>query len=518
MASADDDTPYAEERNDLNKKMNSLLRHMKSVKTIDEANDELEVDEEPTEGIRIHNLKSLLIGFMKTKEKSFYKDEKNKDIIAPFHNICQVCYLFYWGLYPSLYVLNGSGEDGDEYHCNGVLVINLTDGRFNYLNIYDAQNPSKIKTLEEDWDKHECGVCIVESMTLPKQILDIYNTKKIFEPNIKYNYIFRCGGKSIETLTASTEFTVIIFKNDSKLLTKVDDQITKQLQECSYDTDIIIDSLNGYQVTLPAINLPELELDDDEKMDPNELTRCNLVWSDKYGLIAIFMGNFIFHFDWFDTFEWKEISKGYHSPELNNGVYNWICLITKQQDDDDDEKKREYGNEESLFVTGTTFTAAENNTKIYSFKNKTWKTVDDRDNEFTVTSSCYDRNRNRIYCGCMKEQGAFMVNCYDVGKDEWNEDLFPAYPNVDFGNTVTEAMVGLLFMDKLFGDRLYCACGNVYYIDLDGDKGDTESSNDDDDDKKERKWRKCEDMQFIDALRDSPMHSESTFEKFICQV
>ncbi len=88
-----------------------------------------------------------------------------------------LCFLFYWGLYPSLYLLNGSGIDGDEYHCNGVLVFNITDGRLNYLNIYSAYNPQILATLNEDWDKSHCGACVIESVHLPKLLLKEFNDK-----------------------------------------------------------------------------------------------------------------------------------------------------------------------------------------------------------------------------------------------------------------------------------------------------------------------------------------------------
>ena len=101
---------------------------------------------------------------------------------------------------------------------------------------------------------------------------------------------------------------MIIFKNDSNLLTKVDPEITKQLKECAYDDDIIIDSLNGYEVELPSIQIPKIKQDISEELKPDDddvLTTCECVWSDKYGLIAIFMSNFIYHFDWFGDFTWK---------------------------------------------------------------------------------------------------------------------------------------------------------------------------------------------------------------------
>lgn len=497
-------------------KMNSLLGHMKSFQTLEEANQELEVEEKATDGIRIHNLKSLLIGFMRQIESLFTADtEKNKDIIVPFTDICQVCYLFYWGLYPSLYVINGSGEDGDEYHCNGVLVMNITDGRFNYLNIYDANNPSKIKTLNETWDKHEGGLCIVESMCLPDQILKNDKYQNIFESDKKYNFIFRCGGKCIETFAASNEFSVIVFRNNSNLLTKVDPQITKQLQESSYDNDIIIDSLNAFEIDLPHFYLPKIEIDlpQDLQVGDDELTGCSCTWSDKYGLIVSFIGNFIFHFDWFGDFKWKQIDYGVNGDILNDGHYPWLCLCSaplSTHKSDDDSKDADNlsilkGDDEYLFVSGMIL-YGNTNTKLYSFKTKEWKDLDCRgdveDNQYMITSCVFDRKRQRIYCGCLdNETNSLFINFYDFKSNKWNPDLFPTD---NLPKEWNEQNSGLLFLDKLFGDRLYVQHEGIYSIDLNEDSEQT------------RKWERCDNMDFSDKLAESPMHSEYTFERLIC--
>ena len=138
--------------------------------------------------------------------------------------------------------------------------------------------------MEEDWDKTDGGVCVVESIPLPMTLLNIINNDKLFRPNIKYNCIFRCGGITADTFEECYEFTVIIYKNDSKLLTKVDERITQRLKECSSDTDLIVDSLNSYQVQLPNIKLPKHDQDEESN------TKCNCVWSKQYGLIAVFKG------------------------------------------------------------------------------------------------------------------------------------------------------------------------------------------------------------------------------------
>ena len=115
---------YDEERLILAKRMNSLLGHMKDVKSVDDIYDEMdefEVEEQESNGIKLHFAKMVLVGYIRNIESLVIEDDVNKDTFIPLNDICQVCYLFYFGLYPSIYVLNGSGEDADEYHCNGVL-------------------------------------------------------------------------------------------------------------------------------------------------------------------------------------------------------------------------------------------------------------------------------------------------------------------------------------------------------------------------------------------------------------
>eukprot|EP01084_Bolivina_argentea_P219483 372240_1 len=294
-----------EEKEAFCKRMNSLLDGMYSGNNFEDINElELELEEKQSHGVKLHKLKSALVGFLRNIASKFSKDIKNKHIVIPFNDICQVCFLFYWGLYPSLYLLNGSGEDGDEYHCNGILVINITDGRLNYLNIYNANNPQSIITMNEDWDKSHCGTCVIESVHLPKMLLKQVNNNKqqLFKSNIRYNCIFRCGGTSVDTLCMSIEFSVIIYKNDSKLLTKIDDRIIKKVQEVSPYTDNIIDSLNAYEVQLPNV------INCDDAYYVNSPTECSCAWSDKHGLIVIFRNsNCIYCFEWYDSFQWKKM-------------------------------------------------------------------------------------------------------------------------------------------------------------------------------------------------------------------
>ena len=495
------DNTYEEEKEAVKQKMNTLLEKMKDGTARDNIEEfDVDIENRMNEEAVIHKLKILLIGFMRDIASDFEKEDKNKDIMIPFKDVCQVCYLFFWGLYPLLYILNGSGEDGDEPFCNGIMLVDINDGRCNFLNIYNAVNPKQLITLNENWDKQECGACVVERLLLPEILLNKYDQHKLFDPNLRYRCIFRCGGKYLrEYDNGSYEFSVIIYKDDYKLLETIHETI---VEEASVRRIIIRDSLPAYQVLLPDITECLFQIDSEliarAMNNQTNITECKCVWSETYGLITTFVGNNIFHFDWYNTFEWKRIST-IPNIQIFNLIDNWfvstICIVEDKQ------------NGESLFLTTRHHNKDHDphadddekqiytNTALYSFANQQWKPLRLRKNYNAIFDVCYDLNRNRVYALFQRR-----VICYDMNNDKWIYDLFPSFsePNVK----------GALFLDKLFGDRLFFCADATQYIDL---LNPTE-------------WIESEHMQFQNTLHyesdcsddDYPLHGVTEFERLLC--
>eukprot|EP00485_Elphidium_margaritaceum_P020999 CAMPEP_0202713272 /NCGR_PEP_ID=MMETSP1385-20130828/52468_1 /ASSEMBLY_ACC=CAM_ASM_000861 /TAXON_ID=933848 /ORGANISM="Elphidium margaritaceum" /LENGTH=457 /DNA_ID=CAMNT_0049373567 /DNA_START=40 /DNA_END=1413 /DNA_ORIENTATION=- len=444
--------------------------------------DNLEVEEKQSDGARLHSKKALLVGYMRSIANAVAADPRNVNMPIAFRDICQACYLFFWGSYPLLYLLNGSGEDGDEYHCNGVLVINITDGRFNYLNIYDASFRSETPvTLREDWDRTGCGVSSTHNMVLPSPLV---SRQVALGPQLTYHCIFRCGGKTIETLSMSYDFSVICFKNDSNSLTKMNEVIFGLLSPFIDDDQVVvIDALDAYEVALPSFTLPSVPVSTSVEHGLLEAepvdTSCHCAWSMWHGMIAAFGKNIFLLFDWYGSFEWKSMCSRTSVPLSAKGTAPAVCMMS------DNDTVNE------LFVINQEGEAA-----VFNFVGKTWRVLRTQEAEEkdgicvtqTPTSLCFDRQRERMY---FTDSESF--HCWDIKNNKWIKDIFPVASDDDNAE--------LLFVDEVGYERLFVVCGAaVYALELDDPK----------------EWLLCEDMLFSELAQHSPMHDAYTFERFMC--
>eukprot|EP01084_Bolivina_argentea_P077090 139775_1 len=404
--------------------------------------------DEPTENIEaLDNIsaRQVVFAFIHDIESEIINHSKIKGIDRIRHSlsaICKICYLFFWGKYPTIYLLNGSGEDGDEYHCNGLLLINLNDCRFNYLNIYDINhNNNQLITLQEDWDKEYCGICCIESVQLSQNILNRINNNNILNKYTHYNIIYHCGGTTINDCTESYDLTAIIYHPRSKK-THINSEIIS-----IHGSNINMDAIDAYQIELPSFkHVVDFEIVSEEaRYTGTDITACVCVCSRIYGVIALFQNGDLLQFDWNNSWEWNQLAN------INNDNFTFaaICLI-----------KNDDVTNEQLFVCGVS------DVNIYSFINKKWSYIWDVPWNFTDVNikggykTCHDSKRQKVYVSAI-----CTVYCYDLKENKWENGLFPS---LDVEQNEMEGIGNYIFLDSLNGDFLYIGAINcpLVYIDI----------------------------------------------------